>query len=257
MGILVTAGRELTAAQLIALAAPLGMSATNVKSHLSRMVSEGVLQREGPTRLAVYQPTQRQKHVIESIRERMQLEAEEHWDSTWLMLTFRLPQNRSQREHVRASLWFDGFRPVDANVFARPAWPLPWAEEQARQYSALLAGTCIRGGIVASPADLARFYDLDGLDLEARTLASRIRNRRVSSVSPRKAFAERIRVGGDAVRLIAHDPRLPSAIWGRRRGMRQLAEAFARFEQLIAKPAAAFAQEIISGSPTPKRKRKS
>jgi len=256
MGILVSAGRELTATQLIALAEPSGMSATNVKSHLSRMVSEGVLQRGGPVRQAVYGPSQDQSYIVESIRQRMKPQAEERWDSTWLMLTVPLPKNRSQRDHLRASLWFDGFRPLESNVFARPAWPLPWAEEQARQYAAVSAGTCLRGGIVASPADLARLYDLDGLDSEARVLASRIRNRKVSSMAPRKAFAERMRVGGEAVQLIAHDPRLPSAIWGRRQGMRQLAEAFTEFEQRIAKPAAAFVEEVISGSPATKPRRK-
>lgn len=252
MGILVTAGRELTAAQLIALATPLGMSATNVKSHLSRMVSEGVLQREGPVRQAMYGPSQGQSSVVESIRQRMRPKAEERWDSTWFMLTVPLPKNRSQRDHLRASLWFDGFRSLDSNVFVRPAWPLPWAEEQARQNSVRWAGTCLRGGIVASPADFARLYDLDGLDSEARRLASRIRNRAVSPMSPSKAFAERMRVGSEAVQLIAHDPRLPTAVWGRRRGMRQLAEAFTEFEERIAKPATYFVEEIISLSPTRK-----
>ena len=257
MGILVTAARELTAAQLIALAEPLGMSATNVKSHLTRMVSEGVLRRQGPVRQAVYGLSRGQSYVVEFIRQRMKLKVGEPWDSTWLMLTIPLPKNRSQRDHLRASLWFDGFRPLDNNVFARPAWPLPWAEEQARQYAAVWAGTCLRGGIVASPADLARLYDLDRLHLEARALASRIRNRRVSSMTPRRAFAERMRAGGEAVQLMAHDPRLPPAVWGKRQGMRQLVEAFTEFEKRIAKPAASFVEEVISSSPTPKPGRKS
>ena len=252
MGILVTAGRELTATQMIALAKPLGMSATNVKSHLSRMVSDGVLLRKGPVRQAVYGPSQGQSYIVESVRQRMTPKAEEQWDSTWLLLTIPLPKNRSQRDHLRASLWFDGFRSLDINVFARPAWPLPWAEERAGQYAARWGGTCFRGGIVAPPADLARLYDLDGLDLEARTLASRIRNRKVSFMSPRKAFAERMRVGGEAVQLMAHDPRLPSGVWGGRQGMRQLVEAFTDFEKRIAKPAASFVQEVISSGPTPK-----
>lgn len=249
MGVLVTAERALTAAQLIALAEPLGMSATNLKSHLSRMVSEGVLQREGPTRLATYRPAQGQSHIIESIRARTRVTAEESWDCTWLMLTLRFSQNRSQRDHLRASLWFDGFRPIDTSVFVRPAWPLPWAEEQARKYSRRWTGVCLRGVIVASPADLDRLYDLAGLDSEAHALASRIRNIKASSMRPRKAFAERIRVGGKAVQLIAHDPRLPAAVWGGRRGMRHLVEAFAKFEQMIARPASAFVRQVISTSP--------
>ena len=44
----VLADCALTAAQLIRLAKPLGVSATNVKSHLTRMVADGILEREGP-----------------------------------------------------------------------------------------------------------------------------------------------------------------------------------------------------------------
>jgi DNA-binding transcriptional regulator PaaX len=256
MGILVTAARELTAAQLIALAAPLGMSATNVKSHLSRMVSEGALERRGPARLALYGPTRDQTHIVKSIRERLRPKADERWDSTWLLLTICLPKHRSQRDHVRASLWFDGFRPLGNNIFARPAWPLPWAEEQARQYSAAWAGTCLRGAVIASPADLADLYDLDGLDAEARTLAARIRKRKLSSLSPRNAFAQQIRVGGEAVQLLAHDPRLPALLWGGRQALRELAEAFMEFEQEIARPAMAFVDEVVSGNTTIKLRRK-
>src|SRR5579859_6456260 len=57
IGMLLLAERSLSAPQLIRLASPLGLSATNVKSHLTRMVAEGVLRREGSVRLAVYAPS--------------------------------------------------------------------------------------------------------------------------------------------------------------------------------------------------------
>src|SRR4051812_21368198 len=71
LGILVVAGRELSAAQLIRLAAPLKLSASNVKSHLSRMVAEGSLERSGPARLASYLPSPSQRPVIEGIQARL------------------------------------------------------------------------------------------------------------------------------------------------------------------------------------------
>ena len=57
-------------------------------------------------------------------------------------------------------------------------------------------------------------------------------------------------------KLIAHDPRLPPAVWGKLRGMRRLAEAFTDFEQRVAKPAAAFLEEVIFGSPATTLRRK-
>jgi phenylacetic acid degradation operon negative regulatory protein len=246
MGILITAAQPLTATQLVALATPLGLSATNVKSHLSRMVSQGMLQRDGPARLATYWPAKAQSEFIKSLRDRMRMAPEEPWDSSWLTLILNLPQNRSARDNLRASLWFSGFRPVETSVYVRPAWPLPWAEKEARQYSVRWAGLCVRGLIVAAFKSLGLLYDLDGLNAQAQALASRIRKIKVSSIASREAFALRIRIGAQAVQLIGHDPRLPAAIWGTRQGMRRLVEEFANFEENISKSASAFVQQVIS-----------
>ena len=70
-GLFVVAGRRLTTPQVIRLAAPLGVSATNVKSHLTRLVAEGVLERSGPPRQATYWPSARHATVVTRIEERL------------------------------------------------------------------------------------------------------------------------------------------------------------------------------------------
>src|SRR5258708_14152647 len=89
-GIFVTAARKLTAAQVIALAKPLRISATNVKSHLTRMVAEGALQRKGPARLAVYWPSERQATVVEGIATRLNTAPAEAWNGGWISLAPQL-----------------------------------------------------------------------------------------------------------------------------------------------------------------------
>src|ERR1041385_35793 len=108
IGIMVLANRPLSAAQLIALAEPLGLSATNVKSHLTRMVREGVLKRQGPARLATYRPADDQMLVVNGIKARLRERRDEAWDGKWLMLTLKLPRHRGERERLTAALWFDG-----------------------------------------------------------------------------------------------------------------------------------------------------
>ena len=244
MGIMVLAGRELTAGQLIALAAPVGLSATNVKSHVSRMVSEGALEREGSARLAKYRMSSEQARQIEALRARLDTKPKQAWDGSWLMLTLQLPRSRVDRDWLRASLWFDGFRPVAPKTFLRPAWPLPWAEEQARQLSARTSGFCVRGVTIAAPTELGCLYDLRRLDSQARRLAAWIHKRNISSMSPRALFAERIKVGGQVVQLIGHDPRLPPSVWGQRRGLNDLVDAFLKFDKRVAGQAQNFVEEI-------------
>lgn len=246
IGIMVLAGRKLTAAQLIALAAPIGVSASNVKSHLSRMVVEGALERQGRTRLATYSPAKGAEHKIEGIKARVMNQPQTPWDQSWFVLAFRFPQQRAIRNQLRALLWFDGFRPVGSGAFLRPAWPLPWAEERSREYAELTSGACVRGPIISSQESFLKLYDLEGLNREAKLIARRIRGEIASGLSPRQAFAARIQVGGEVAHLIGHDPRLPREIWGQRTGMTELVDSFRQFERRIARDAQRFVDEITA-----------
>jgi DNA-binding transcriptional regulator PaaX len=234
MGILVLAGRSLSATELIRLAAPLRLSATNVKSHLTRMVLEGALEREGPARLATYHASAGQRLVMEGIQARLAPQCDEPWDGNWLMLTLQPPADRGERDRLRAALWCDGWRPVGPFVVVRPAWPPRSAEMAARLYAEYAPGFCFSGECLSGPAPLEALYDLDGLDARARRLAAWIRAKGVSPKSPKAAFVARMRVGGRVAQFAGHDPHLPPALWGERRGMREMVEAFRQFEECVA-----------------------
>lgn len=235
-GIFVAVGRRLTAAQVIRLARPLGISASNVKSHLTRMVADGALRRSGLRRAMDYWPSPDQARVVKGIETRLAHPPRQPWDNTWLLLTLRMPANRTQRARLRATLWFDGFRPWVANSFLRPAWPQPWAQERSREVLARIPGVCVCGTLLGR-LDLGRVraaYGLDALDREARRLARAIDAIKIPFASAAQAFAARLRVGGLVARLVGHDPHLPGALWGGRTGMRDLIRAFARFDARIA-----------------------
>lgn len=246
-GMFVLAGRKLTATQVIELAAPLSISATNVKSHLTRMVDDGALRRSGPVRRAQYWPSDSQTMVVDGIVERLHGNHLEPWDGRWLMLTLRMPSNRSQRERLRASLWFDGFQPCAISTYVRPAWPKHWAVSRAQLHLARAPGLCICGPAVTSIEinAVSAMYGLDRLDKEARRLARQIANSQVSTLSAAGAFATRIRVGGRVARLVGHDPRLPVSLWGMRTGMRDLIRAFRRFEERVAPLSQRFLDKVI------------
>jgi DNA-binding transcriptional regulator PaaX len=242
MGILVLAERALTAAQLIRLAAPIGLAASNLKSQLTRMVQEGSLVRCGRVRLATYSPSSAQKQIILGIKARLMDQPKRSWDNTWFMLTVRLPANRTERDRLRASLLFDGFRPVSLDCFARPAWPLPWAEKKLRTY--LAAGAfCVRGRVVWRMHSTETLYDLQGLDSEARRVLEWLRRQRGSFATPCAAFVAQMEAGGRLAQLVGHDPRLPPAVWGKRRAMTDLIREYRNFEKIVAGPARRFIEE--------------
>jgi len=249
-GILMIAGRRLTASQVILLARPLGISATNVKSHLTRMVAEGAILRKGPARSAWYWPSPSQMAVVEAVLARLEETAAEDWNGTWILLTLSMPARRGERERTRAALWFDGFRPWGPTAFSRPAWPETWALERARRHLEGATGLAVHGALVGRMdlAAVATLYDLDSLDREARRRVRWVRDRRVPRDSEARAWALRLTVGGLVARFIGHDPRLPSAIWGKRTGIRSLVRAFHHFDARVAPLAERFLSSVLAPS---------
>jgi len=246
-GVFVLAGEPLTAAEVIRLLGPLGVSATNAKSHLTRLVAEGALDRSGPVRARLYAPSRSQATVVEGIRARLQPESSEAWDGTWIALTLRLPAGRRQRERLGASLWFDGFRPWAPGTFLRPAWPEGWALDRARHYLAHAPGFSLRGSFVESLnlRRVAALYELAALDRQARALATWIRGQGAIRSSGEQAFAARLSVGGSVTRLVGHDPRLPRELWGRRSGMSDLVRAYGRFDSRLAPLSRQFLKQVV------------
>src|SRR5262245_5898141 len=192
-GVFVLAERPVTAAEVIRLVRPLGVSATNAKSHLTRLVAEGAIDRRGPVRARCYEPSRGQSRVVDGIRARLKVEPAEAWDGTWLALTVRLPAERRRRERLGASLWFDGFRPWAPGTFLRPAWPEHWALERARHYLLHAPGFCLRGSFVEAlnVRRVAKLYELAALDRQARALADRIGRQGTIQSTGEQAFAAR------------------------------------------------------------------
>jgi len=249
-GIFVVANRPLTASQVVALSKPLGISATSVKSHLTRLVSERTLHRWGPRRRAQYAPATDHRHLVAGMAARLEDHSED-WDGRWIVLVLHGPSSRSARHALRQSLWFDGFRPAGADTYLRPAWPERWALERAQFYLTERSGLCVHGRLVGA-ADLRRvahMYDLDVLDREAGRLARTITGKSRGHASVAKAFAARLDVGGRVARLMAHDPRLPQAIWASRTGLRDLRRAYRRFETRIAPAAGRFLDQVVKAAP--------
>jgi DNA-binding transcriptional regulator PaaX len=186
--------------------------------------------------------------VVQGIRLRLQEEPAEAWDGTWLALTLRLPADRRRRAGLMASLWFDGFRPWAPGTFLRPAWPERWALDRARHYLAHERGFSLRGSFVErlNLRRVAKLYELAVLDRQARALARWIRRQGAIQSTTERTFAVRLEVGGLVARLVGHDPRLPPELWGRRRGMRDLVQAYDRFDSRLAPLARRFVEEVVA-----------
>lgn len=246
-GLFVLAGRPLTAAQCVGLAAPFGVTSSNVKSHLSRLVAEGALVRRGPTRDGRYAVADAKSAVVDTIDLRLASPIDQPWSGDWILLSATAPPDRADRDHFAAALWFDGFRATGGGAFVRPDWPQPWAGNSASAHAGrgCVAVTGRMSGLSAQV--IADLYDLDGLDESAAALARALGKHR-RATSPTSAFRNRVRAGGEVARFVAHDPRLPPEIWGRRKGMERLREAWLAFDGATSPLAEKFLNDTLGSA---------
>ena len=254
VGILVLANRPLTAPQIITLGRPLQLSATNIKSHLTRLTAQGMLSRTGSRRSQRYWLAAKRERMAERMAASLAEQPEQAWTGDWVIVAMNPSRDRSRRERLRAELWSNGFRPCAPGTYLRPAWPMPWAIDRARAIAP--TALCLVGRLAGTIRleQVRKMYGLDALDREAWRLATQIRAESRDASRPAAAFRARLHVGGLAARLVAHVPRLPPQIWGRRRGLQELREAFRSFEARIGGLADRFVAGVIaSNEPAPAR----
>jgi len=245
-GVLVLVGKPVSARELVALCRPLGISATNVKSHLTRLVAEGALLRTGPRRAHRYAISPRQQEFVHAISRRLELSPSEPWDGQWLMVAMKPQTHRAERLRLRSRLWFDGFRPCGPDTYLRPAWPRAWAIARAKSLAGATSA-CVIGPLVGTLRldQVRKLYRLTLIDTQARRLACRIKAIGDRIDDPANAFKARLTVGGLMVELVSHVPNLPSRIWGDLTGLRDLHAAHSHFEARVVAPARAFVRENL------------
>ena len=251
-GLFLVAGREeLTTPDIVALAAPLGLTATNVRSHLTRLVARGDLVRRGGPRRARYRPSPRKEKAVAGIRFRLDFGATEKWDGRWVLLSIRPPSSRRERAALARRLRFDGFAPRGGGTHLRPLWPRRRVTERAAAYVSARNGIALCGLLLGvDPLDEARrrfrTHELKRAAARVEALFTKHR-RRIRSAED--ALALRLRLGGLVARTMATDPVLPAELWGGVDPMRRLATQYRRFEaHLVGRSAPAVTRALREGA---------
>jgi phenylacetic acid degradation operon negative regulatory protein len=144
-----------------------GHTDEQLRSCLRRLVTEGLLVREGSGRQASYRTTPRgnELHLGSMRRHEMAYRQDSRgqgWDGTWHLVAFAVPENlRSARDRLRDRLLDEGGAPINNGMYVSPH---PW-EEEVRALAAelnvadrlTLASTQdLEVGGVKSARDLAR-----------------------------------------------------------------------------------------------------
>lgn len=207
---------------LIRLLAPLGLNERLVRTSVYRLAREGWLASRQAGRRSIYRLTAQGRRRFEIAYRRIYAAPPETWDGHWDLIV-SASSGGTRRDKFRRELAWEGFGPIAAGVYARPARP------GQRASSEVVAGlgraaevVLVRGREVAAAAPaleplLRQYWDLVSLDADYRRFIARFRRvvelfRTDPAPDPGQCFVVRTLLIHEYRRVSLHDPQLPMAM---------------------------------------------
>jgi phenylacetic acid degradation operon negative regulatory protein len=190
-----------------------GVGEQATRSTLTRMVGRGLLRRQREGRRMYFGLTEHSEAVLRDGEHRIwQTGAvNRHWDGTWTLLGFSLPESwQRQRHDLRSKLTWSGFGPLFSGLWIAPG---------EVDVSSLVAelGLAAHVKVFRAHADagmdigamIEETWELSELAARYEAFVRRWQPRETGSSDPEEALALRLVLQTEWLRIIRRDPRLP------------------------------------------------
>ncbi len=233
-------------AALVRLLAPLGISPPAVRTAVSRMARQGLLQSVRLPEGAGYALSRRATHRLDEAADRICWRSGREWDGRWhLVITERSPQ-RSRRERLREGLGCLGYASLGESTWISPR-PSPGLD-------ALLETEGVRAQRFISQYEgddrglAARAWDLDGLGRSYqrwRDLADDLLAPVGTEPADETAFAVRSTLVHEWRKFARSDPGLPAQLLPGQWPGRKAAESFDAEAARLLPPATRFVERCL------------
>lgn len=208
---------------LIALLEPLGLTATNVRTVLSRMAKRGWLESEKHGRRSYYTLTARGRRLLEEGETRIyRPRDQEEWDGKWTLVAYSIPEERrGQRDRLRVRLEWLGFGSLGNGLWISPHDVVDRVEEVASELGVAAEVEVFRGDHAGGESSLQlvdRCWDLAALNARYEAFIDRHLDPCVAlkeesaSVAPRDAYVRRFNLVHEFRDFPLQDPFLPRAL---------------------------------------------
>lgn len=250
------AGGWIAIADLVVLMADLGVEEQAVRSTVSRMRADGLLQRREIDRQVGYALTPRSEEILEEgdLRIFRGLEPAPLSDG-WVLCVFSVPEDqRSRRHQLRQELAWLGFGALGGGVWIAPRRTAARAREVLRrreldEFVDLFEGTY--GGFDDQSSLVRRAWDLDALGgryTEIVKIAKPILRywRSSAKTDGRRAFRDYMAVLHPWRKMPYLDPGLPSEVLPVHWEGAAAAEMFSQVVELLEKPAARYVEGVLT-----------
>jgi DNA-binding transcriptional regulator PaaX len=243
--------RELSINQILALASPIGITETNVRSALSRMHARNMIAVRKHGRAAFYRMGIRGARIGSNVSLHFREPDWSSWKGAFWIAAFSLPDSRT-RHQVQKKLLAYRFRALYPGMWIRP---LREEEGIPEVFKDLLrpGEFDLFHGTFAGEISGRRIAEVFGLRKTAKEIQKTLQDARrscrtVSTLSPEAAFVQWLRLGDRIVKTLIQDPMLPPAFWPAAWPAPELRREFKRWNTLYAERSAPFAQKIVNPS---------
>lgn len=241
---------------LIALLEPLGLSATNVRTVLSRMAKKGWLESERHGRRSYYSLTGRGRRLLEEGETRIYRPRDQaDWDGHWTLVAYSIPEERrAQRDRLRVRLEWLGFGSLGNGLWISPHDVAARVEEVARDLEVASDLEVFRGDHVGrSPSSqlVRHCWDLASLNAEYEEFIDRhlddcvVLKDGVDSIEPREAYVRRFNLVHEFREFPLRDPFLPRALQSEGWAGECALSLFNYYRGLLAEPADRFVEPLV------------
>jgi phenylacetic acid degradation operon negative regulatory protein len=244
---------------LIELLEPLGLSATNVRTVLSRMAKKGWLESERGGRRSYYSLTGRGRRLLEEGETRIYRPRErEEWDGEWTLVAYSIPEERrAQRDRLRVRLEWLGLGSLGNGLWISPHDVVDRVCEVAGELGVSDDLEVFRGDHVAPGPEsqlVNHCWDLEALNGEYEAFIARHLDEcrglaaEPGSMAPREAYVRRFRLVHEYREFPLKDPFLPSALQPEDWAGECALSLFNYYRGLLAEPADRFVEPRVETS---------
>jgi phenylacetic acid degradation operon negative regulatory protein len=256
-------GEPVWVGSLIRLLEPVGLSATNVRTVLSRMAAKGWLAAEREGRRSFYGLTPRGLALLEEGATRIyDPPRQDAWDGEWTLLAYSIPEDRrAARDRLRVQLSWLGFGSMGNGLWATPHDVRDRVASLARDLGVEDCLEVFRGAHVAGSDPLrlvGQLWDLTGLNAEYEAFVDRYLDPCVrlkaggpDSVEPRVAYETRFRLVHEYRQFPLRDPFLPRPLQPEAWAGECALALFRHYHDLLESPADVFVESVVLAGERP------
>ena len=202
-----------------AVVADLGISERLVRTSLSRLVADGLLEGRRVGRRSAYGVAPDARQMFGTVRARIFGAPTSTWGGWWtLVIVDPTGGDGDRRARLRAELRWQGLTTLSPNVLASPVVDPPAVLSTVERHGDLgvivMRSQLVEGGPVSGPVLAARALPLDDLAAQHQRCIEHLAplERAVGDPSPATALALRLLLISEYRRLVLADPGLPAEL---------------------------------------------